>query len=137
MLQCCKKKKKKKKKKKNIFDTVNTGDGVTLPHNHWGWGYNVTLPHSRDNFPSNIIRNKAPPLARRSAPIAPMILKADKFLILTLGPCQVSCGSWEKVIYFQGSGKQALTFGDLGSRGNGQLGKQHSFREQAVKRPTG
>ena len=52
-------------------------------------------------------------LARRSAPIAPMILKADrpKFLILTLGPCQVSCGSGEMVIYFQGSGEQALTFG--------------------------
>ena len=28
--------------------------------------------------------------------------------------------------------EQALTFGDLGSRGNGQLGKQYSFREQAV-----
>ena len=46
------------------------------------------------------------------------------------------CGSGENVIYFQGSGEQALTFGDLGSRGNGQLGKQYSFREQAVKRPT-
>ena len=68
-----------------------------------------------------------------------MILKADrpKFLILTLGPCQVSCGTGEKVIYFQGSGEQALTFGDLGSRGNGQLEKQYSLREQAVKRPTG
>ena len=70
-------------------------------------------------------------MARRSAPIVPMNLKADrpKLLILTLWPCQVSCGSGEKVIYFQGSGEQALAFGDLGSRGNGQLGKQYSFRE--------
>ena len=59
-----------------------------------------------------------------------MILKDDKFLIVTLGPCQVSCGSGEKVIYFQGSGEQALTFGDLGSRGNGQLGKQYSFNKK-------
>ena len=65
-----------------------------------------------------------------------MILKADKFLILTLGPCQVSCGSGEKVIYFQGSGEQALTFGDLGSRGNGQLGKQYSFRFTAGSKKT-
>ena len=79
----------------------------------------------------------APPLARRSDPIAPMILKAEKFLIITLGPCQVSCESGKKVIYFQGSREQALTFGDLGSRGNGQLGIQYSFREQAVKRRTG
>ena len=30
--------------------------------------------------------------------------------------------------------EQALTFGDLGSRENGQLGKQYSFRERAVKK---